>query len=61
MFPWYRIERSTRAMVDEVLARGDIGPVLRRLLVEAADDLDRAIKCREYAGASSAAEPVSAE
>ena len=61
MFPWYRIERSTRAMVDEVLARGDIGPVLRRLLVEAADDLDRAIKCREFAGASAAAEPVAAE
>ena len=48
LFPWYRIEASTREMVDGVLARGDIGPMLRRLLIEAGDDLDRAIACRKY-------------
>jgi aminopeptidase N len=53
LFPHHRIEASTKAMIDEVLARGDIGPMLRRLLVETADDLDRAVRCREYgAGAS---------
>jgi aminopeptidase N len=49
LFPWHRIEPSTREMVGGVLARGDIGPMLRRLLVEAGDDLDRAIACRRYA------------
>jgi len=49
LFPWHRIEPSTREMVDGVLGRGDIGPMLRRLLVETADDLDRALKCREMA------------
>jgi aminopeptidase N len=49
LFPWHRIEPSTRELVDGVLTRGDIGPMLRRLLVEAADDLDRAIACRRYA------------
>ena len=49
LFPWHRIEQSTREMVDEVLARGDLGPMLRRLLIEAGDDLDRALACREYA------------
>jgi aminopeptidase N len=48
-FPWHRIEPSTREMVDGVAARGDIGPMLRRLLIEAGDDLDRAIACRRYA------------
>jgi aminopeptidase N len=56
VFPWHRIEASTRAMIDEVLARGDIGPNLRRLLVETGDDLDRALACRELvAGAATAA------
>ena len=54
LFPGHRIEASTRAMIDEVLGRGDIGPMLRRLLVETADDLDRAIKCREYAARAAA-------
>jgi aminopeptidase N len=49
LFPWHRIDGSTREMVDGVLTRGDIGPMLRRLLIEAGDDLDRAIACREYA------------
>lgn len=49
LFPWHRIEPSTREMVDGVLARGDIGPMLRRLLTEAGDDLDRALACRRYA------------
>jgi len=49
LLPWHRIEASTREMVDGVLARGDLGPMLRRLLIEAGDDLDRAIACRKYA------------
>jgi len=55
LFPWHRIEASTRAMIDEVLARGDIGPMLRRLLVETGDDLDRAIRGREYAAGAAGA------
>ena len=51
LVPAHRIEASTRAMIDEVLARGDIGPMLRRLLIETGDDLDRAIRCREKATA----------
>ena len=57
LFPWHRIEASTREMVDGVLARGDIGPMLRRLLIEAGDDLDRAIACRRYAEAKGAGSP----
>ena len=58
LFPWHRIEASTRVMIDEVLARGDIGPMLRRLLVETGDDLDRALKCRELAAGVGAAAPA---
>lgn len=61
LFPWYRIEAPTREMVDGVLARGDLGPMLRRLLVEAGDDLDRAIACRRYAeeaGGNTTGEPA---
>lgn len=49
LFPWHRIEQSTRDMVSDLAERGDIGPVLRRLLVEAGDDLERAVACREFA------------
>jgi aminopeptidase N len=49
LFPWHRIESSTREMVEGVASRGDLGPMLRRLLTEAADDLDRAIACRRFA------------
>ena len=52
LFPWHRIDASTREMVDGVLARGDIGPMLHRLLIEAGDDLDRAIACRKFAEAA---------
>ncbi|MFH1474351.1 MAG: aminopeptidase N [Chloroflexota bacterium] len=50
LFPAYRpepahVERA-RAMADE---RGDELPSLRRLLLEAADDLERAIVCRSFA------------
>ena len=48
-FPGHRVEESTVEMVDEVLTDPDIGPMLRRQLVEAKDDLERAMKCRERA------------
>jgi aminopeptidase N len=49
-FPWYRIDTSTHTMVGAVLERGDLGPMLRRMLIEAGDDLERALACREFAG-----------
>jgi aminopeptidase N len=49
LFPWHRIEASTREMVQDLLADDAIGPMLRRMLVEADDDLARAIACREFA------------
>jgi len=61
LFPWHRIEQSTRDMVNGLEERDDIGPVLKRLLVEAGDDLDRALACRALAasaGSSSAADVV---
>jgi aminopeptidase N len=58
LFPWHRIEGSTRVMIDEILGRGDIGPMLRRLLVETGDDLDRAIRCRELAAGAGTAAPA---
>ncbi|HUU61591.1 MAG TPA: M1 family aminopeptidase, partial [Acidimicrobiia bacterium] len=58
LFPWHRIEVSTRQMVDGVLARGDIGPMLRRLLIEAGDDLDRAIACRGFVEAKGEGSPA---
>ena len=50
-FPDYRIEASTREAVAGVLARPEVGPMLRRLLVETDDDLRRAITAREVAAA----------
>jgi aminopeptidase N len=52
LFPWHRIEPSTRDLVGGLGERGDAGPVLRRLAIEAGDDLDRALACRELAARS---------
>jgi aminopeptidase N len=52
LFPWHRIVQSTRDMVTDLAERGDVGPVLHRLLVEAGDDLDRALACRAFAAQS---------
>lgn len=50
LFPGYRVEQSTldqaRAVLDE---HGERLPTLRRQLLEAIDDLQRAIRCREFA------------
>ena len=50
IFPGHRIEASTREMIAGVTARDDIGPMLRRLLVESDDDLRWALECRAVAG-----------
>jgi aminopeptidase N len=52
MFPGYRVEESTREHISKVLARLDLGPMLRRLLVESEDDLARAITARRVAAES---------
>jgi len=50
-FPDYRVESSTRDAVGKLLARLNLGPMLRRLLIETDDDLLRAIEARELAAA----------
>ncbi|MEE9297868.1 MAG: aminopeptidase N [Acidimicrobiia bacterium] len=48
-FPSYRIEDSTLDLVDGVLGVDEIGPMLRRQLIESADDVRRALACRSLA------------
>ena len=48
-FPWYRIESGTADLVEALAGRGDLGPMLRRMLAEAGDDLGRALACRARA------------
>jgi aminopeptidase N len=48
-FPSYRVEATTRDIVAGLLRRDDLGPILRRMLVESADDLQRALACRAFA------------
>ncbi|MGE3960591.1 MAG: aminopeptidase N [Dehalococcoidia bacterium] len=50
LFPGYRVEQSTLDHAQAVLdAHGERLPTLRRQLMEAIDDLKRAIACREFA------------
>jgi aminopeptidase N len=49
--PAYRVEDATVESIDAALSHDDIGPMLRRLLVEAKDDLERALACRVLAAA----------
>ena len=50
LFPGYRVEQSTLDQAQAVLdAHGERIPTLRRQLREAIDDLERAIRCREFA------------
>jgi aminopeptidase N len=49
LFPWYRIDASTKQMVEALLTREDLGPILHRMLREADDDLARALACRALA------------
>jgi aminopeptidase N len=52
LFPAYRVEPDVVARARAVAAaEGDRLPALRRLLLEAADDLERAITCRAVAEA----------
>jgi aminopeptidase N len=50
-FPRHRIDEDLRERIAAVLAAGDIGPMLRRMLIEEDDDLRRAIACRAVAAA----------
>ena len=50
-FPRHRIDEDLRGRIAAVLAAGDIGPMLRRMLIEEDDDLRRAIACRAVAAA----------
>jgi hypothetical protein len=54
-FPGYRIEPSTRERLAGLLSCRDLGPMLRRLLIETDHDLERALACR---AAAEAAGPV---
>ncbi|MDZ7728515.1 MAG: aminopeptidase N [Dehalococcoidia bacterium] len=50
LFPGYRVDRELLGQSEQLLAQIDERlPTLRRKLREANDDLERAIKCREYA------------
>jgi len=54
LFPAYRVERETLARSERVLAEsGTELPNLSRMLREANDELERAVKCREFAGRDS--------
>ncbi|SQD93617.1 Aminopeptidase N [Parafrankia sp. Ea1.12] len=46
-FPRYAVEAWTLAAAQEMLSRGDVGQVLSRVVVDAADDLRRALTARE--------------
>jgi aminopeptidase N len=50
LWPGYRVEEVIAERARAVLAaHGDRLPTLRRQLLEAIDDLERAIRCRDYA------------
>ena len=48
-FPGYLIDDATRGRISGLLGKADIGPMLRRLLLEADDDIRRALVCRAMA------------
>ena len=50
-FPSHRVDEPMIEMVGAVLEDDSIGPMLRRQLVEARDDLERALRCRAFAAA----------
>ena len=45
-FPRHRIDADLRTRIAAVLASAEVGPVLRRMLVEEDDEIRRAIACR---------------
>jgi len=48
-YPGYRIDESSLEFIAGVLADDSIGPMLRRQLVESADDVRRSLACRSLA------------
>ncbi len=52
-YPDYLIDQETRERIASVLERQEIGPMLRRLLQEADDDVRRALECRALATTTS--------
>lgn len=53
-FPRYAVAQGTRERVAELLARGDLTPGLRRRLIDADDDLRRALVARTAVAATAA-------
>jgi aminopeptidase N len=51
LFPGYRVERELLERSRLLLAEVEAEPLLARMLREANDDLERAIRCREFAQA----------
>ncbi|MCB2222658.1 MAG: aminopeptidase N [Actinobacteria bacterium] len=56
-FPHYRIEQPTRDAIAALLARDDVGPMLRRMLIEEDDTIARAMRCRAFAAPPPPPEP----
>lgn len=48
-FPRHRVDEELRGRIAALLAGAEIGPMLRRMLVEEDDDLARALRCRAAA------------
>ena len=53
MFPSHVVDQSLRDRIASLLEEDGVGPMLRRLLIEADDDLRRAIECRALAAGMS--------
>jgi aminopeptidase N len=51
-FPGHRVDDGMRDHIAGVLSRDDLGSMLRRMLTEADDELERALKCRDFAATS---------
>ena len=51
LFPGYRVEHELLERSRLLLAEVEAEPLLARMLREANDDLERAIRCREFARA----------
>jgi aminopeptidase N len=52
LFPRHVVDETIRARVAGVLTGGEIRPMLRRLLIEADDEVRRAIECRALAAST---------
>jgi aminopeptidase N len=52
-FPRYAVSAATVELAEAVLARPDVEPVLRRIVVDATDELSRALASRGISTAAS--------